>query len=113
MRLKSCWKRLKKFLRRQMESKEKIFEKIEKDLLIALLDYAVPFLGKKIKSPKRKNSFNLENIVLNSRPKIGINDFKELENELLMNFNTQSRGNIKANSNAGSGLDNISYSFAI
>ena len=97
----------------KQSNKNKIIERIERDLLIALLDYAVPFLNKKIKTPKRKNSFNLENIVLNSRPKIGLNDFKELEKELLMNLNTRSRENVKSNSNAKFNLDNISYSFAI
>ena len=92
-----------------MESKEKIFEKIEKDLLIALLDYAVPFLTKKIKTPKRKNNFNLEKIVLNSRPKIGLDDFRELENSLLKNFNGQSAGSKSRSASLGS----ISYSIAM
>ena len=102
----NCWKRRKKFSLKQMGNKEKLIEKLEKDLLAGLLEYAIPFLNRKVKTPKRKDSINLENIVLNSKPKISLEDFRELENSLA-NFNRGVR-KIKTNN-----LGNISYSFAL
>ena len=94
-------------------NKKAIIEKLEKDLLLALLDHAVPFLNKRIKNTKKNSNSSLESIVLNSKPKIGITDFRELENELLMNFNRQGSKNVKATSNLISDLNNISYSLAM
>ena len=71
-------------------------DRIERELLSALLDYAVPFLGKKLKEPKRRSpDSNLENIVLNSKPKIGFSDVRKIEE--LMSINSNS-AEIKRNS---------------
>jgi len=90
-------------------NKKAIIEKLEKDLLLALLDHAVPFLNKRIKNTKKDSNSSLESIVLNSKPKISLDDFRELENSLLTNFNGQRARNLKTNHNLG----NISYSFTL
>ena len=68
-------------------NKNKIFDRIELELLSTLFNYVVPFLNKKINFTKRESkqkTGNLENIV-NSKPKIDIKDIKELEELLLKN----------------------------
>ena len=69
-----------------------IIGRIESDLLSSLFQYLVPFIDKKINSKALKQksapkTCNLEKIVENSKPKIGINDVKELE-KLLSKINS-------------------------
>ena len=82
-------------------------EKIELELLSTLVNYAVPFIDKKIKTQKERNqkAGKLESII-NSKPKIDFRDVKELEALILenLNQNTKVDKNIKIESN------NISYS---
>lgn len=56
-------------------------DRIERELLCALLDYLAPVLHRKIKAPKNKNpsGSGLENIVLNSRPKISFDLITRIE----------------------------------
>ncbi len=69
--------------------------KIESELLSALFDYAIPLLDKKISAKKHapKEDFfalqkNLEDIV-SSKPKISLDDFKELGSLLSKNSNSK------------------------
>src|SRR3989344_4817003 len=96
----------------QMNKKEFI-EKIESELLLALFDYAVPFLNKKInvknqKKEQNQKTSNLENIV-NTKPKIDFNDIKELESLMLKNLGSS----VKSNKNAGIKSNNIFYSLSL
>jgi len=76
-------------------------DKIELELLSALLNYAVPFVDKKLKAPGRdKKPGNLENIV-SSKPKISFNDIKELEKLLMKNLNSGTESNKKAWAKSG------------
>ena len=91
--------------------KDKFIERIESELLLALFDYAVPFLNKKLnvkikKTRRYQETSNLENIVNNTKPKIDFKDIKELEALLLRNLNE----NIKVNENIETKHNNLSYS---
>jgi len=91
-------------------NKDKVIKKIELELLSALLDYAVPFIDKKIKTDAGKiaqNPNNLENIV-NPKPKIILNDIKELECLLLKNMSA----NVDSNKNFSINNSSISYSLS-
>jgi len=97
------------FSTRQM-NKKSFIEKIESELLLALFDYAVPFLNRKINFKKQKKEQNqktgsLESIV-NIQPKIDFNGIKELESLMLKNLSE----NVKINKNAGIKLNNVFYS---
>ncbi|MBI2658696.1 hypothetical protein HYX05_01160 [Candidatus Woesearchaeota archaeon] len=84
----------------------KIINRIESELLLALFDYVAPFLDKKIKPPqKRQRQSNLENIV-NQKPKIDFKDLKELESLIFKNLNE----NVKANKNVAINQNNVLYS---
>ena len=88
-------------------SKNKIFERIELELLSALFNYVAPFFNKKIISAKKESkqkAGNLENII-NSKPKIDFKDIKELEELLLRNLDE----NIKINKNVEINLKNVFY----
>jgi len=84
--------------------KQSTISKIEFELLSTLFDYVVPFLDNKVK-PKEEQRSGLENIVHNSKPKIGIGDLKELENLILSR-----NGDIKAARNFGRRKNNLIYS---
>lgn len=79
-------------------------KRIELELLSALMDYVLPFANRKIK-PRKKEQSNLENIV-NSKPKISLEEFKELENILLNNSNNKT----KISRAVGLNPNNLSYS---
>lgn len=102
------------FSTRQMNdsksNKTSFIEKIESELLSTLVNYAAPFISKKIKAAKRQNqkAVNLEDIV-DSKPKIGFKDVKELEALLMKNL----RGGIKADKNVKIGSNNVLYSFGL
>ncbi len=81
------------------KAKSDAIEKIEFQLLSALLQYAVPFINKKIKPNKDEKRSKLEEIA-NEAPKISFNDIRELEKSLLekLNSNIKTRKNIKVES---------------
>ena len=83
-------------------------EKIELELLSALLKYIVPFLDKKIKSRDEKKESKLENIA-NEAPKISFKDMRELENSLLDSLN----GSVKARKNIGVNSNMLSHSLDV
>src|SRR3989338_11557142 len=91
-------------------NKSKVIFRIESELLSKLLDYAVPFLNKKISIKKTLNENNskIKNLegILNSKPKIDFKGIKELESLLFKNLNE----NVKANKNIKLDSDNASYS---
>ncbi|MBI3027293.1 hypothetical protein HYY70_04200 [Candidatus Woesearchaeota archaeon] len=92
---------------------QKIIGKIESELLSTLFYYVVPFLDKKInlrQKQQQKTSIqqqkNLENILDNIQPKIGLKDIRELEALLLKNLSD----NVKAGKKIGVSSSAISYS---
>ena len=87
-----------------MKAKQKVIERIEKNLLIALFDYLVPFLDKKIKPKAAEKTNNLENIVLNSKPKIGLSDIRKIEDLLLENIDENTKTGRISGSNSRNGL---------
>ncbi|MBI3035267.1 hypothetical protein HYY71_03005 [Candidatus Woesearchaeota archaeon] len=91
-------------------NKSKAIERIELELLSTLLDYAVPFIGKKIgiKNPQKKQKTdNLENVV--NKPKISYKDVQELESLLLKNLSE----NVKARKSVGIGKNDILYNLKL
>ena len=100
---------------RQMKSKKidaGFVRRIELELFSALFRYVTPFIDKKIsaKSQQREQKpGNLENIVNNQKPKIGITNFKELESLLLQNLNK----NVKANKNVAINSRDVFYSISL
>lgn len=91
-------------------TKSKVIEKIELELLSTLFKYVAPFIDKKIKTDVGKivqNPNNLENIV-NHKPKIILNDIKELECLLLKNIST----NVDSNKNFSINNSNLLYSLS-
>lgn len=92
-----------------MKNKSNFVERIELELLSTLLDYVVPFVGKRINAPKKQQQKpgNLENLV-NNNQKFTISDFRELENLLLRNLGE----NIRANKKIGMNSKDISYSLS-
>ena len=86
-----------------------IIEKIEFSLLHTLFNYVVPFLDKKIKTIKKdedKQSNNLENIINNLKPKINSDDVKALELLLLRNIDE----NAKISKSSAEDSSNFSFS---
>ncbi|HLC59871.1 MAG TPA: hypothetical protein VJJ52_00400 [Candidatus Nanoarchaeia archaeon] len=93
----------------EQSKKDFIINRIENELLLKLIDYVIPFVGKKInkKIPAENSQFlNLESIVNNSKPKISFDDVKELESALLFDVNTKTQ--VSKNSTVKS--KNIFYS---
>ena len=82
----------------KMQTKSKLIEKLESELLLTLFDYVVPFVNDKINIIKQKSTNNLENIV-NQKPKIALKDIKELESLLLKNFKGDVKNNKKIDAN--------------
>ncbi len=82
-------------------------EKIELELLSTLVNYAVPFIDKKIKTQKERNqkTGKLENLI-NSNPKIDFKDLHELEALIQKNLND----NVKSNKNFEIRENNVFYS---
>lgn len=68
---------------KQSNNQSRFVEKVELELLSALIHYVVPFVDKKINTQSEKQS-GLENII--SSQKFGINDFRKLETLLLENI---------------------------
>src|SRR3989338_571483 len=60
---------------------EKIVERIEKDLLSALLNYAVPRVSSRINFQSQNRPSSLESSVLG--PKFSLSDFQQLEGMIL------------------------------
>src|SRR3989338_6007823 len=91
-------------------NKQKFIERVESELISKLFDYAVPFIDKKIniktkQKEENKKTSSLENI-LNKKPKVELNDFKEIESLLLKNLDK----NIKSNKKVGIDSNEIFYS---
>ncbi len=85
---------------------KKIIDRLESELLLALFNYVVPFINKKISAiQKEKQVSNLENII-NSKQKINLDDIKKLESILLKNVNKS----VKVNKNVEVNSSNVSYS---
>ena len=91
-----------------MNSKGKVIEKIEKDLLIALLDYVVPLLSKKTPKKPLNGKKGLEDIVQNTKPKIGFSDIKDIGELLARNPSN----NVKARHSSVISSNNLVYSIA-
>ncbi|MBI2660088.1 hypothetical protein HYX07_02910 [Candidatus Woesearchaeota archaeon] len=91
------------------KNSERIFRGIELDLLSALFKYVSPFIGAKIDSKPKQETRNLENIVNNQQPKIGIRDFKELESLLVKNLGQ----NVKASKKVAINSRDIFYSISL
>src|SRR3989338_3479610 len=92
-----------------MNSKGKVIEKIEKDLLIALLDYVVPFLGKKTAKKPLNGKKGLEDIVQNTKPKIGFSDIRDISELLARN----ALNDVKTSRFAGISSNRLVYSMAL
>ena len=85
-------------------NKTKIIERLESELLRTLFNYVVPFIDKKINvKTTNQEANNLENIIVNLKPKIDFEDIKELESLLLRNLS----GNVKVKRNVGISSDNV------
>ncbi|MBI2650293.1 hypothetical protein HYX04_03190 [Candidatus Woesearchaeota archaeon] len=95
-----------------MNKAKKFIERLEFDLLSALFSYAVPFINRKIRTKtaqkERQKIGNLENIV-NQKPKISFENFKELETLLLKNLNE----NVRINKRTGIGKNYVFYNLDI
>jgi len=81
---------------------------MEFQLLSTLLQYAVPFINKKIKPNKDEIRSKLEEIA-NEAPKISFSDMRELEKSLLQKLNS----NIIARKNIGVDSSSLFYSLSL
>ena len=90
----------------------KAIKRIESELLLALFDYAVPFLGEKLDIKKQKDNQktgSLEDIAANSKPKIGLRDLKELESLLLANLSKDIKINKSSEVNSGNAFYSLNF----
>ena len=71
----------------KQNTKDKVINRIQSELLSTLFKYIVPFIERKIEAKES----NLEKIINNSKPKINLNDVKELESLLVKKFQSKNK----------------------
>lgn len=98
-----------KNFQRKFFCKSGVIDRIESELLSALFDYVVPFIGKKAykKASQKGQGNEIKNLegIVNPKPKIDFNCIKELESLLLNNLSED----VKVDKNAKINSDNSIY----